>query len=272
MAAEFQGNFFFALRLHVVLLVVAAIISAIGSPYSGSAIFQALVLLGALGCAIYLYASKPDRHWYAGRALAESVKTSTWRFIIRAEPFNVSDEQDRHNFLLRLKQVVEQNKDLAGRLSTHLGSDQISEEMERVRKLSTESRQAYYRENRIVDQLVWYANKSAFNKRRARGFYFALFATISVAIVFALCKIQFPTASFWPTDALVTLAASFLSWIQAKRYQELAASYALTAHEIGFIRAQASRAMTDDELSAFVGDAENAFSREHTQWVARRDA
>jgi hypothetical protein len=29
--------------------------------------------------------------------------------------------------------------------------------------------------------------------------------------------------------------------------------------------------MNEDEFSVFVGDAENAFSREHTQWVARKD-
>lgn len=28
---------------------------------------------------------------------------------------------------------------------------------------------------------------------------------------------------------------------------------------------------TDEKFSVFVGDAENAFSREHTQWVARKD-
>jgi len=45
----------------------------------------------------------------------------------------------------------------------------------------------------------------------------------------------------------------------------------LTAYEIGFIREQISNVSTDKELSDFVKDAENAFSREHTQWAARRD-
>ena len=63
-----------------------------------------------------------------------------------------------------------------------------------------------------------------------------------------------------------------LSWIQAKRFQELAASYALAAHEISIIRQQSSGPMDDRAFSRFVGDAENAFSREHTQWVARQDS
>jgi hypothetical protein len=62
-----------------------------------------------------------------------------------------------------------------------------------------------------------------------------------------------------------------LSWMQAKRFSELAASYALAAHEISLIKEQSLLPDTDEKFSLFVGDAENAFSREHTQWVARKD-
>ena len=85
------------------------------------------------------------------------------------------------------------------------------------------------------------------------------------------CFARSRNVSIWPTDILVALAASVLSWMQAKRFSELAASYALAAHEIGLIREQAMLPGTDAEFSLFVGDAENAFSREHTQWVARQD-
>ena len=50
------------------------------------------------------------------------------------------------------------------------------------------------------------------------------------------------------------------------------ASYNLTAHEIGIIRANSDSVETEKDLSNFVNEAELAFSREHTQWVARRDA
>lgn len=271
LSADSQKAYFNALKWNMGFLILATVISIANSSCPWAAITQALVLLGALGCAIYLYVVKPDRHWYSARALAESVKTSTWRFIIKAEPFTNPDEQDRHNFALRLKQVLDSNKDVAGRLSTHLDESQITDEMERVRQLSTADRQTYYRDNRIVEQRTWYAKKAAFNKRKAALFYFLLFAVIVVAIILALCKIKLSSAPYWPTDVFVTLSASMLSWIQAKRYQELAVSYALTAHEIGFIRQSASSDMEDGELSVFVGDAENAFSREHTQWIARRD-
>jgi hypothetical protein len=97
------------------------------------------------------------------------------------------------------------------------------------------------------------------------------YPVIVVSIFFSIAKVRYPSAYFWPTDFFVTVAAGLLSWIQAKRFQELSASYTLAAHEISLIRQQSGTVMSDDEFSKFVGDAENAFSREHTQWIARKD-
>lgn len=271
LSAKAQSSYFRTLKAHLLLLVVAAAISVINSDQPVFALIQALVLLAALGCAIYLYSAKPDRQWYAARALAESVKTATWRYVTRAEPFNHSDQQDSHNFVLKLRDVVTANRDIAARMTSTAGHEQITQEMGRVRSLGGGDRQNFYREHRIVDQLTWYTHKAASNRRHATLYYSLLFVTIAVAIIFSLAKIWFPKAPYWPTDAIVAIAGSFLSWIQVKRFQELAASYSLTAHEISFIREQASAPMDDSMLSNFVGDAENAFSREHTQWTARRD-
>ncbi|WP_208448827.1 DUF4231 domain-containing protein [Burkholderia cenocepacia] len=266
-----QKSFYRAFLGNIALLSGAAFISIFNSNRAGIAIAQAITLLGALGCAIYLYSGRPDRYWYAGRAVAESIKTLVWRFVSRAEPFDRADELDRHDFALRLKAVIDQNKDVAGLLSTHLDGVQITLEMERLRRQNITERAKSYLELRIVDQQKWYAKKAAFNRRMVNIIFLALMAAIAVAIFFAVAKIEFPTASFWPTDFFVTLAAGVLSWIQAKRFHELSTSYALTAHEISLIRQQAADFKSDENLSRFVGDAENAFSREHTQWVARRD-
>lgn len=253
------------------LLATASAISVINSPYPEVAILQALVLIGALMCALYLYFVRPDRRWYSGRAVAESIKTITWRYISKAEPFDNSDAIDSHDFGLKLKAIVDQNKDVAGLLTTHLDGLQISSRMDHLRQASANERLDYYRTHRIVDQQTWYANKAATNRRMVDKYFIALLSTIGISILFSIAKVRYPTASFWPTDFFVTVAAGLLSWIQAKRFQELSASYALAAHEISLIRQQAGTPMSDEELSKFIGDAENAFSREHTQWIARKD-
>lgn len=253
------------------LLAIATVISILNLPDAGIAVLQAMTLLAALACAIYLYFVRPDRQWYSGRAVAESVKTLTWRYITKAEPFNNSDVLDEHDFIQRLRAIIEQNKAIAGLLTSHLNNLPVTPEMQKVRAGDATERLDYYRLHRIVDQQAWYARKAAFNKKRVRYYFWVLIAVISIAIILSLLRVKYPTAQYWPTDFFVTAAAGVLSWIQAKKFQELSASYALTAHEIGLIRQQSAGPMDDNKLSDFVGDAENAFSREHTQWIARKD-
>ena len=143
--------------------------------------------------------------------------------------------------------------------------------MEQIRARTLEERRATYADFRIKDQLTWYAKKAAFNRRMSRYFFWALIGVNSIAVLCAVLRMVYVDQPFWPTDILVAIAASVLSWMQAKRFSELAASYALAAHEIGLIKEQSLLPDTPEKFSLFVGDAENVFSREHTQWVARKD-
>ena len=266
-----QSHFFNALRLHLILLLAAATLSALGSDHWSVAFSQAIVILGAIFCAVYLAAKRPERDWYAGRAVAESIKTVTWRFVCRAEPFLTEDGVARAAFAQKLRAIVEQNTETARALTAHLGGAQITEEMVRVRSLGLEERKRFYAANRIRDQLRWYAHKAASSKSAARLSFIALIAVNACALVLVLVRIRFPEASHGPVEVLLTGSAALISWMQARRYSELSASYALAAHEIGLIQEASLSSVSDEEFSGFVGDAENAFSREHTQWVARKD-
>lgn len=266
-----QRNFFRALRVHLVTLVIAAILSIVSIPHWSIAAAQLLALLGALACSIYLFTQRPDRFWYAGRAVAESIKTITWRYACRAEPFEGDDVIARSEFRQTLKQIVEQNRDVCQSLTAYLDGAQFTPMMEWMRVRSLEERRATYADCRIKDQLAWYAKKAAFNRRTSRHFFWALISINAIAVVCAALRMVYVQVPFWPTDIFVAVAASILSWMQAKRFSELAASYALAAHEIGLIKEQSLLPDTDHKFSLFVGDAENAFSREHTQWVARKD-
>lgn len=273
LSTEAQNAFLRVLKAHLCALVAAALLSIVTVKgwETEIAMLQLSVLLAALACSIYLFAKKPDRHWYAGRAVAESIKTITWRFVCRAEPFEGSNDTARANFNATLKKIIEQNREVSQSLDRHLDGPQISASMEAMRGESLDVRRETYAKTRVDDQRAWYAKKALFNRRMSRGFFWALIVVNCVAVLCAVLRIKYPTTPFWPTDVLVAGAASLLSWMQAKRYSELAASYALTAHEIGFIAVQARQQMPEHEFSIFVGDAENAFSREHTQWIARKD-
>jgi len=266
-----QRYFFRALRVHLVTLVIAAMLSIVSVPHWSVAVAQLLVLLSALGCSIYLFAMRPDRFWYAGRAVAESIKTITWRYVCRAEPFQGDDASARNDFQQTLRQIIEQNREVCQSLTEHLDGQQFTQVMEQMRARSLEARRATYADFRIKDQLTWYAKKAAFNRRMSQYFFGALIGVNAIAVMCAALRIVYADKQYWPTDVFVAMAASILSWTQAKRFSELAASYALAAHEISLINEQSLLPNTPEKFSLFVGDAENAFSREHTQWVARKD-
>lgn len=271
LSLDSQKHFFCVLFVHLFVLVIAAVLSTINISGKWIPVFQLLALITALGCSVYLWTVRPDRYWYAGRAVAESVKTITWRYISKAEPFHTEDEIAKSDFKKSLKMIFEQNRDVCGKLTDHADEEQFTDLMEQTRQSSLESRKENYCDNRIKNQRTWYAKKAAFNKRLGNGFFWGLIAINFTGVVLAVLKIADVNPIYLPVDVVITLAASVLSWIQAKRFTELSASYALTAHEIGFINEQSARIKTEEDFSKFVGDAENAFSREHTQWVARRD-
>jgi len=66
------------------------------------------------------------------------------------------------------------------------------------------------------------------------------------------------------------MASSIIGWTQIKRFTELASAYTLTAHEIGIVVTSLDEATDERSFSNVVNESELAFSREHTQWVARQ--
>ena len=266
-----QKHFFIALRIHLVTLVITAILSIVNIAHWSVAVIQLFALLGALCCSIYLFTKRPDQLWYAGRAVAESIKTITWRYVCKAEPFQGDNSTARKDFSDTLKQIITQNREVCKSLTEYLDGQQFTPIMEKMRAKSLVERKTMYSETRIKDQLSWYAKKAAFNRKKSQYFFWALIGINVIAVIFAALRIIYINQPFWPTDVFVAIAASILSWMQAKRFSELSASYALAAHEINLIKEQALLPDTDENFSVFVGDAENAFSREHTQWVARKD-
>jgi SMODS and SLOG-associating 2TM effector domain 1 len=65
-------------------------------------------------------------------------------------------------------------------------------------------------------------------------------------------------------------AAVATAWLQAKQHQTLATAYGVTSQELASVASEVE-ALTDEQKWAhFVGQAEEAISREHTLWRASR--
>lgn len=268
-----QNRFLRTIRIEYLLLFFVSIASATRGLSGLNPLVITLLLVVLAGLFVFKVFNKLDQDWYRCRALAESVKTSTWRFSMRAHPFEDTDsiEVSKANFRNLLKDILQANRHIAASLET-VESEQITASMIDIRRLSLKERMAFYVKNRIDNQRIWYSKKSTANKN---ALTFWVVATIAIYLVAAIIlnaeQLGFPLVTF-AFDPVIVLVTSALGWLQMKRHGELMASYNLTAHEIGIIRGHYEAVTTEDALSDFVNEAELAFSREHTQWVARRDA
>ena len=267
-----QSNFFCALRLYLFLLVIAAFVSYNWPSNVYAAIASASLFLVTLGILIFLRVQRPDDKWYNGRAVAESVKTRSWRWVMCAEPYEQNEKVEivSKQFINDLKAILTQNRILSDYLQSGSGiNDPISNTMLEIRNLPVLDRLSLYKDQRIDNQAKWYSLKSQLNKRRARQWFWVSVTLHATAIVFLLYRIKEPTLSL-PIPVVATAAGVVLTWLQAKKHNELNSSYALAAHEIVLIKGEAESVQSEREISEFVINSENAFSREHTQWTARK--
>lgn len=268
-----QKAFLRTIRWEYFLLFCVAVASSTRELSGVGPLLLTLLLIVLAGLFVFKVYKKLDQDWYRCRALAESVKTSTWRFSMRAHPFEnaTSVEQPKAEFRNLLKDILRANRHIAENLR-HSDADQVTNSMLEIRQLSLEDRIDYYVERRIDDQRRWYSKKSRAN-RRAFQFWIAFTMGAYILAAFSLNGdlLGLPWAQY-AFDPLIVLVTSAIGWLQIKRHSELTASYNLTAHEIGIIKSNSEAVSTEEEFSEFVNEAELAFSREHTQWVARRDA
>jgi len=270
-----QRKYFRAIGFYSILLVFAALFAfwSDGNENPTTKIISTLFFLITLSIMIWLRVSKPDDIWYNGRAVAESVKTRAWRWMLRAEPYEDCEDVEimRKRFVIDLKTILKQNESLIGKLGIGASvAEPITDKMLQVRKLPLLERFELYRKERILNQALWYTKKAKFNKNKSTLWFTITVVLHGLAIVLLLFNIKEPSLKL-PIEVIAVAASSVLTWLQSKKHNELSSSYSLTAHEIMLIKSETNRITTESELSEYILNCENAFSREHTQWVARKN-
>lgn len=268
-----QSKFLSLVRAEYSLLFLAAVL---GIQWYSSAYYDigyALVFVLAATMLVVRSFKKPEQTWYRCRALAESVKTSTWRYMMRADPFLDAEsiQEPRAEFRNYLRQILKTNREVGEALASGSSAeDQVTGAMDEVREREIEERKKYYKKYRIQEQRAWYNRRANDNKKAFRRWVGVTLGVYVVAILIVLVRIGQPGWEDAPTDPLIVLAASLVGWIQIRKFNELASSYTLTAHEIGITLGRLDEVETEKDFSDLVNESELAFSREHTQWVARQ--
>lgn len=273
MSSDSQSATLNLIRSEYALLIIAAILSMNWSKEPLFFAGYAVVLLASLGVLIKRNSEKPEQGWYRGRALAESIKTSCWRYCMRAEPFGNADDVDavQAEFRNHLLEILRANRFIGDRMPPDsIAKEQIPTSMQTVRRLTLNERKAFYLERRIQEQRDWYAGKAGANRKAGRLWGRIGIGAYVVAICLALTRIALPDWELWPIEPVIVFASAIIGWTQVNKFNELASSYALTAHEIGILKGNVDAITTESAFSDFINEAEQAFSREHTQWIARQ--
>ena len=89
-------------------------------PSSYAAAFAAIAAIVLLGSIVAKYIAKQradEKEWFDGRAVAESVKTLSWRYMMRLEPFE-DDATSDHKFMEELNSILETRTELQYRIGS----------------------------------------------------------------------------------------------------------------------------------------------------------
>jgi len=220
---------------------------------------------------IYLVISKPEKGWYLGRAIAESIKTLSWRYMMHASPFESGDNnEDVKQFAERISDINKQaNKDKFIPKPNKNHSDVITPKMGEVNNLNFDERKSFYLKNRIADQIKWYGDKSELNRKKGNIYSWLMVGFQFIGGIYLFFFIDdFKLLNI--NNIMVFLATSIIAVVEMNKYKELHQSYAFTCKELNIIKTKASIVNNDIDFQQFVIEAEQAISREHTMWLARR--
>jgi hypothetical protein len=219
----------------------------------------------ALGHAV----SRPEQRWYRGRAAAESAKTLAFRYAVGGDPFPTGEEQEvaDDRLLRRFADVVKLLSTLE-LPSPSAGAAHLTPTMRAIRQSDFHTRRGHYKRQRIDNQCTWYSNRSRQHRRSAKRWAIVAIAA-HVAGVCAGALRFFGAIDVDLLGLAAAVAAAAAAWTQLLQHRTLATSYSLAALELERIRDGLVH-VTEDEWPLYVSDAEDAISREHTLWLARR--
>ena len=129
----------------------------------------------------------------------------------------------------------------------------------------------FYNKNRVDEQLRWYRRNAKYKHRYYLCYSSFIGCCYVVVVVLMIMSIVNPEKSY-PVEILATVIAASISWLEAKNYNELSNAYSLAVSDISLIKKDPLEGqVSEDEVSEYVINSENAFSREHTQWLARKN-
>lgn len=267
LSVKYQKKHFGLLAAYLLLLIVSAIIPMCGNCVLANSISLGLFLLSAALYAISQI-SNPLNLWYNGRAVAESVKSMTWKWMMMADPYSCKTQGTASLDLQKdLQNFLKQNNVLFKNYQEDDGNSySISNKMKEIRNAAAIVKMKFYNKNRVQEQLNWYRDKSKILHRRNIVMSRIIGGCYVIMTILMIVSIVKPN-KFLPIEIIAVVITAFISWSEAKKYKELSCAYSLAVNEMSIInKDQLESQVSEAEVAEFVLKCENAFSHEHTLW------
>lgn len=262
-------------RCHLGFLILGSVVAAMNPVVDATWFYTVLAIILVVGVIFtwVSYSRRDDKVWFDCRAIAESTKTATWRFMMKAAPFE-DDSTAKQTLVSELREIREARpaspKDLA--TSLNASAQSIGDFMNDVRSQSLGKRMAFYIESRLRDQKAWYSRKASFSSSGESRWFWLTTGLQILAVAFVIIEAASGGFRVNVVPILMTCAAAAVAWSQMKRHSELAQTYSLAAQELGEQEAIALDITEETGFLRLVEQVEETISREHTMWCARRDA
>ena len=263
--------------LDLVLLVGAGAFALFRSVTTGDlswimGIVSAVSMLASIICKLVMRVRRFDRIWFDCRAIAESVKTTAWRYMMCVPPFNTekSPATSDQELVTELESIRKARPSVIGELAAYPSdSDRITPTMRHTRQLSLSDRKRKYLKERLKDQKEWYRSKAKINADAADKSFWVIIWVQTFAFVLGVVEVVKPKTPNM-VAVIVSVAAIIIAWNEMKRYKDLANAYTIAADDLASAEAVWEHIADEKELQKQVIQTEDAISREHTMWLVRR--
>lgn len=265
----------FELGSVVIISIISLIIAIIQQDTISRIGFLIIFFLFLMGIIRQLIAMKKqfERKWFAFRAVAESIKSLSWQYAMACGNFSESNLDVSRLFLQRIERVKEifQLNPEPETISIESSND-LKQSMVEARGFGWENKRKIYMKERLEDQIKWYTNKAKINKKRSELYdWIIIILQIAGILISLILLFIHPIVNGAPALALtVTLIASIIGWSRSKQHAELVEPYLNAAREINDIKQEIELVGGEVDFRRLVEEAEQAISREHIMWLAKR--
>jgi hypothetical protein len=265
-------------RVDLALVVLAAAASAVAG--FGALQPSVAIVLRALSVAMLILAllarttnrlRRPDKDWFGGRAVAESVKTAAWKYMMRGQPYAGPDPDADSQLIGDLRSIMQDRKSLSyASAALTSGGQQITSRMRAVRALPWQQRRDVYLDQRVRNQQTWYASKAQASQHAAAVWFWVGWLAQGAALALAVVSLAAPAIPNI-VGVFTSIAAASTGWAQLRHHDELAQSYSVAAQELSLTASEIDAAPDEATFLKGVQAAEDAISREHKLWIAHRE-